>query len=84
MIEYVKGFLGIPSLTYWQGSVLPRCTVPASLSALVVVAIRWIGWLSGDLDPEHDTADFSQYGAVCENLRREYLGRPITSRLGVS
>ena len=68
MIPYVKGFLGIPSLTYLQGSVLPRCTVPATVSALICIGIRWLGWVSGDLplpdEAPHDPEEFSNYGVL--------------------
>jgi predicted membrane chloride channel (bestrophin family) len=67
MIEYQKGFLGIPSLAYVRGSVLPRCLLPALLSAAVTASVRWIGWFSGDLQAESmwhasSQSEYSAYG----------------------
>ena len=69
MIEYQKGYLGIPSLFHYYGSVLPRCFVPAMFSGVIVVAIRWIGVWTGDIawdsSAEHSPEMFSMYGQVC-------------------
>ena len=39
MIEYNKGFLGLPSLTHWYGSVLPRCAIPGLASAAMTMLV---------------------------------------------
>lgn len=39
MIDYQKGFLGLPSFFYWYGSVVPRCLLPAVTSAVVTRCI---------------------------------------------
>jgi len=59
MIDYSKGFLGLPSLTHWHGSVLPRAAIPAIFSAFATTLTRFIGDQTEDLS--HD-GTFSAYG----------------------
>jgi len=40
MIEYQKGFLGLPSFLHWYGSVVPRSLVPAVVSAIATIVIK--------------------------------------------
>ena len=42
MIDYQKGFLGLPSFLYWYGSVVPRCLLPAVTSASITLLVKWI------------------------------------------
>ena len=42
MIDYRKGFLGLPSLLFWYGSVVPRCLLPATVSACLTVVFKYV------------------------------------------
>ena len=65
MIDYQKGFLGLPSFLYWYGSVVPRSLVPAVVSASATVAIKW----SATKGEEDETEDGEPaYGAAMTAL----------------
>ena len=62
MIEYNKGYLGLPSLCYWFGSVLPRCSIPAITSAALTWLVRYVGIVTQGLNEENFESEFSVYG----------------------
>ena len=58
MIDYHKGYLGVASFQYWYGSVVPRCALPAVLSAMFTCLIKTQYWPRIDVEEEEVRPDY--------------------------
>lgn len=72
MIDYQKGFLGLPSFFYWYGSVVPRCLLPAAISAVVtsciIAAYEGSEYAEGEADLNLELKDAAGSGLSALNV----------------
>ena len=80
MIQYRKGFLGLPTFLFWYGSVVPRCLIPATVSASVtfLVHLSYHGWLADD-DESGEPSNFA-YGAPMAQALNFIVGFMVVYR----
>ena len=72
MIDYQKGFLGLPSFLFWYGSVVPRCLLPAVTSAVVTrcIIVAYESWkdAEGEADLNLELKDAAGNGLSALNV----------------